>query len=98
MVLAVALTPLTALTGTAQAATSWEQVGVPSGAPCPDVLVIGARGSGEAPQANGGIDPADYASDTFDGMGINNYTVYTQLRDKFPQLHIAHEGRDTAKS
>jgi alpha-tubulin suppressor-like RCC1 family protein len=65
---------------------------VPGGAPCPDVLVIGARGSGEAPQANGGIDPTDYANDPYDGMGINNYTVYQRLHDTHPVLHIAYEG------
>jgi hypothetical protein len=50
-------------------AQAWEQIGVPIGSPCPDVLVIGARGSGEAPQANGGVNPIDYESDPHHGMG-----------------------------
>jgi hypothetical protein len=33
------------------------------------VLVIGARGSGEAPQANGGVNPIDYEIDPHHGMG-----------------------------
>ena len=71
---------------------AWEQVGVPPGAACPDVLVIGARGSGQEPQENGGVDPSQYAADPYNGMGIENYTVYQRLAETHPQLHIDYEG------
>jgi alpha-tubulin suppressor-like RCC1 family protein len=73
-------------------ARAWEQVGVSAGSSCPDVLVIGARGSGQEPQKNGGVDPSQYAADPYNGMGIENYTVYQRLAEAHPQLHIAYEG------
>jgi alpha-tubulin suppressor-like RCC1 family protein len=73
-------------------AQAWEQVGVPPGGACPDVLVIGARGSGQEPQANGGLEPADYAADPYNGMGQIAYDVYQRLLANRPQLHIAYEG------
>jgi alpha-tubulin suppressor-like RCC1 family protein len=73
-------------------AQAWEQVGVPSDGACPDVLVLSARGSGEEPQANGGVDPADYESDPYNGMGKVGYHVYLRLRETLPDVHIAYEG------
>lgn len=84
--------PLLAVASATGASATWEQVGVPKGGACPDVLVIGARGSGQQPQQNGGVDPADYASDPYNGMGIETYTVYQRLVETHPQLHIAYEG------
>jgi hypothetical protein len=69
-------------------AQAWEQVG----AACPDVLVIGARGSDEQPQKNGGVDPSQYKADRYNGMGIVNYTVYQRLAATHPQLQIDYEG------
>ena len=73
-------------------AQAWEQVGVPIGSPCPDVLVIGARGSGEAPQTNGGVNPIDYKNDKHNGMGDVTWEIYDQLHTAYPYLRIAHEG------
>lgn len=87
-VVTVGMVPLVAPT----AAQAWEQVGVPVGGACPDVLFIGARGSGEQPQANGGVDPAQYASDQYNGMGGINYDVYQRLHDLLPDVHMAYEG------
>jgi hypothetical protein len=38
------------------------------------------------------VDPADYASDPYNGMGIETYTVYQRLAETHPQLHVALEG------
>jgi alpha-tubulin suppressor-like RCC1 family protein len=92
LVVATLAGPLLAVASATGASATWEQVGVPKGGACPDVLVIGARGSGQQPQQNGGVDPADYASDPYDGMGIETYTVYQRLAETHPQLHIAYEG------
>ncbi len=62
------------------------------GEPCPDVLVIGARGSGEAPQGDDAVDSSAYANDQFNGMGSISYDVYQNLAASAPQLRIAYEG------
>ena len=90
LALIAAVATLIAVPGTA--AAYFEQVGVPAGAPCPDVLVIGARGSGQPPQAPSAVEPVEYELDQFNGMGDVNYDVYRWLHENLPDLRIAYEG------
>ena len=52
---------------------------VVSGPACPDVMVIGARGTNEDPTANAN-DPTVYAKANNLGVGQTVYNVYTQLK------------------
>lgn len=75
-------------------------LGIVIGQPCPDVMVIAARGSGEQPQAydpaDGGpyhgnwTEPAAYLSaDTYYGVGSANYEVYRALSRAARNLRIS---------
>jgi outer membrane protein assembly factor BamB len=65
-----------------------------TGPPCPDVMVVAARGSGEPPQLHGQppsdwTDPAAYREDKYFGAGEVNYSLYQSLVSSAPKLHFS---------
>ena len=59
------------------------------GPKCPDVMVIAARGSGEAPQADWTKPSAYDGEKIFYGAGEANYDVYRLLKASAPNLHFS---------
>lgn len=55
------------------------------GQACPDVMVIGARGTNQAPTTNPD-DPSSYATAADDGVGGEILSMYTDLTTANPQL------------
>jgi hypothetical protein len=76
-----AATQLDAATGTGAERT---------GPPCPDVMVIAARGSGEAPQDNWS-DHTAYPADANKGAGVPVYATYQRLQKANPNIQFALE-------
>src|SRR5690349_10370247 len=58
---------------------------VVSGQACPDVMVIGARGTDEGPTKNTG-ELSSYAADPYKGVGRDIDTMYTDLATANRQL------------
>lgn len=59
------------------------------GVACPDVMVIAARGTDEAPSNADWQDPTAYTSDQYKGAGQTLYTMYGQLVSANPNLKIS---------
>jgi putative Ig domain-containing protein/cutinase len=76
----------TSMITVAVAATSSER----TGPPCPDVMVIAARGSGEDPQDNWSS-PGAYPGDDNKGAGVPLYDTYKRLKAANPGLQFALE-------
>lgn len=58
---------------------------VVSGQACPDVMVIGARGTNEGPTTNTG-ELSSYAADKYKGVGQDIYSMYQDLANANKQL------------
>ena len=59
------------------------------GVACPDVMVIAARGTDEAPPNSEWQNPSAYVNDQYKGAGETLFTMYGQLKTVNPKLQIS---------